>query len=337
VSALEDALATHFQNEIAPRVAELKQNGDWRKARALLTTEARAWIDRVPARRDGLSDNELNEAVARLQSEKIVLLRSELDDAWGVVDASFVTFVEDRLQVLRSELIARSLVDAPARLRRDVLAELDARRLKLDEMPMGLLHLGYEALSKGEAELGELEARFAREDAEKGLHELDEEQEPVWKTRRYAQARLAYESALNAPWLAPVRTTIELRAREALLLQDLLERAARAVTSRNGQRLDLRAGTILVSGPVSKAEDALRSGFVITLDSGLSYSFALRPLEVPTTGSGPAVLGSDAILQLAGLANDDANTKTSDRLVRALFFMREGDATRSRAERRAGE
>jgi hypothetical protein len=331
VSALESALAQYFQNEIVPRVAELEKNGNWRKARALLTTEARAWIDGVPARRDGLSENELNEAVARLQSDKISVLRAGLDDAWSAVDAGIVTFVAERMLVLRAELTARSLVDAPARLRREVLAELETRKVKLGEMPTGLLHLGHEALSNGETELRELEARLALEDAQRGLTELDAEQDPAWKLRRYEDARAAYAAALEQPWLAPVRATIELRTREAQLLQDLLERAARAVNGRTGQRMDLRAGSILVSGPVSKAEDPLRSGFVITLDSGLSYSFALRPPDAPTAGTGPAVLSTETILQLAGVANDDAGSKTSDRLLRALFFMREGDAARSRA------
>jgi hypothetical protein len=242
-----------------------------------------------------------------------------------------VKFVDERVQALRGELLARSLVDARSKLRQDVVAELAARHLDLDLMPIGLLHLGYEALSKGEIELAELEKALALEDARKGLLELENEQETAWKQRRYAEAGRAYEAALSSPWLAPVRSTIELRSKEASLLQNLLERAALAVTAREGQRLEVRVGSILVSGPVSQARDPLRTGFVITLDSGLAYSFAFRPPEAPITGTGPAVLGAGTILQFAGSDGDGPNTKTSDRLLRALLFMREGDVALARA------
>ncbi|MDZ4774868.1 MAG: serine/threonine-protein kinase [Planctomycetota bacterium] len=331
VSAFEDALAVHLRDDITPQVEQAASAGDWRKARALLTTEARAWIQRVPARREGLTDAELNDAVARFLSARVAPLRTELESRWSAVDALIVQFVDERMQALRSELTARSLVDAAGRLRTDVLVQLETRGVKLDEMPVGLLHLGYEALSKGESELNELERQLALEDASKGLAELEKEQETGWKLRRYGDVRRAFDTALASPWLTPVRAMLELRAREAQLLADMLERAGRAVTSREGQRLDLRVGSILVSGPVSQAGDPLRSGFVITLDSGLQYSLVFRQPEAPSTGTGPAVLGTDTVLQFAGLGVDGANMSTSDRLMRALFFMREGDAVRARA------
>ncbi|MBL8859673.1 MAG: serine/threonine protein kinase [Planctomycetes bacterium] len=329
--AFGEALTEHFDAEIAPKVNELKLQGEWRKARALLTTEARSWIDRVPAARDGLSEAEMNAAIARLQGGRMQALLGELDDEWRMVDAALVQFVSERVGQLETELTARSLVDAPSRLRQDVADELSRRRLQFEEMPQGLLRLGYEALSKGEGDLRELEARLALDDAKKGLFELEALHETTWRQRRYDEARRAFESALTESWLAPVKDTLALRVREATLLQELLDRAARAVRAREGSRLELRVGSIVLSGPVSQAADPVRSGFVITLDSGLAYSFALRQPEAPPTGSGPAVLGTDTLLSIAGIAMDDANSKTADRLLRALFLMREGDAARARA------
>lgn len=331
VAAFEEALAAHLRAEIAPEVERATSAGDWRKARALLTTEARAWIERVPARREGLTTQELNDAVARFLSVRVAPLKSELETRWNAVDGGIVKFVDERMQALRGELMARSLVDAAKKLRAEVQVEFAARHVNLEEMPAGLLHLGYEALSKGEIELADLERRLALEDASKGLLELEKEQESAWKLRRYGEARREFETAIASPWLAPVRATLELRAREAQMLSDMLERAARAVTAREGQRLELRVGSILVSGPVSQAGDPLRTGFVITLDSGLQYSLAFRQPDVPTSGTGPAVLSTDAVLQFAGLAVDGADMTTADRLLRALFIMREGDAVRARA------
>ena len=338
VAALDAALSADFDRRIAPRVDELVARGAWRSARALLTSEAREWIQAADVPRTGLEADVIEASTARLLSGKVAARREALDVAWGDTDRALVAAIEARVKSLRDDLEARAVVDAPARLRQTFNDALASRSLTLDEMPAGLLHLGHEAVTRGESELLELEKRLSVEDARRGFDELELENADAWKARRYADVARSFTAALRDPWRAPVRTELEVRAREARALQDLLARAALEIGRREGERVELRVGSIQLAGTLSSSTDLLRTGFKLTLDSGRVYALALRPVDVaPTSGPAPVVLGPEEVARFAGLpAEGTPQVTPADRLLRALFLMREGDVLGARASLNAG-
>ena len=338
VESLAAAFAHSFDTTVAPKVESFKAAGQWRSARALLTNDVRLWIDKIDAQREGLTAAEIEDAVARLQKAKIAPLRERLDADWAAADAALAAAIAERVKTFESDLEARVLIDAPARLRQAWAAELSARELRVDEMPTGLLHLGHEALAHGEKELADLEHSLAIEDAQRGLVELEADNAELWKSRRYADVARVYTLAADDPWRAPVRATIELRSREARTLQELLSRAVAGVARRDGEKIELRVGSIVLSGKISAGVDPLRLGFRLTLDTGRVYSLALRPLDAAAAGSAAsAVLTPETIERFADMTPEgSANTTPTDRLTRALLRMRDGDVLGARAALNAG-
>ncbi len=324
-----ESLEAWFDREIAPQYDEQRKLGHWRRARQLLTEGQSEWVARVGASREGLSDAEVAEALSRLQQERVVQLRESLDQAWNDADGKLAEAVNQHVEELRAGLESRTLTDAPARLREMWASELEQRKLAVDDA-----RLGHEALTKGLARLAQLESDLASEDAHRGLAEIDQETAPAWKGRRYLEAAHAFASALSENWRAPVRGTLELRLREARLLEDLIERAAHFVTDHAGERTELRINSIVLAGVIKiPTSDPLANGFVLTLDSGRVYSLALRASD-GVTGVVPAVLGPEIVARFAGMPPEGSPLSTSqDNLVRALFLMREGDVQGARALR----
>jgi serine/threonine-protein kinase len=324
-----DNLEAWFDQEIAPQYEAQRKLGHWRRARQLLTEGQSEWVSRVGASREGLSDIEVAEALSRLQQERVVQLRESLDAAWNDADGKLAEAVNRHVEDLKAGLESRTLTDAAARLRDLWASELEQRKLSADDA-----RLGHEALTKGVAQLARLETDLASEDAQRGLFELDAETAPAWKARRYLDVARTFAAALSENWRAPVRGTLELRLREARLLEDLLERAAQFVTQHAGERTELRINSIVLAGLIRiPTSDPLANGFVLTLDSGRVYSLALRASE-GASGVVPAVLGPEIIARFAGVPPEGSPLATAqDNLLRALFLMREGDAQGARALR----
>jgi hypothetical protein len=189
-------------------------------------------------------------------------------------------------------------------------------------MPNGLLHEGHEELAKAERELSALARSLAVDDARRGLVELEDETQGLWRARKYGEVADLHERALSEAWRQPVRAEHELRAREARLLTALLGRAAAALIARDGERMEVRLGTITLTGKLAAGPDPLNRGFSLALDGGRNPPLALRA-GVPVEGV--TVVGADTIEALAGFA-----ATPDDRLLRVLFRLREGDPSGAR-------
>ncbi|MFN0243638.1 MAG: protein kinase domain-containing protein [Planctomycetota bacterium] len=300
---------------ILPRVDELQAQNGWREARGLLTFESGEWLARSGASPQGLSSAALERALGGLRT-KINARREALDEAWSAVDADLVRWVDERTSALALELERRTRTEAARQLESDWETELAARGLAIDEMPVGLLHLGHEELAKGRRRLVELEERLVREDAQRGLAELEAQALPAWRERRYADAAELFERRLADAWRATVRPQMELRAREARALHALLERAALGARAKDGQAVDLRAGTIALSGRLSVGGDPLVTGVRLVLAGGNTRVLALAapaPSDLSTT-----LVAGESVEELSGLG-----ATPPDRLLRALFRFRE--------------
>ncbi len=322
------ALRAAWETRVEPVVRQHLEAGRWRSARALLTTEVRAWAEDPALPRAGVPVSAVETALGRLRELSLDPLRADLDRRWEALDADLKAWVARRASELRGALEGRTLSDAAAVLRAEWNLELQRRQLTVEEMPAGLLHLGHEELVKAERELSELARALATEDARKGLIELAEEAQPLWRTRRYAEVARLWEQALADAWRQPVHDEIELRAREARMLAHLLKAAADNVARREGERIELRLSTIVLAGKIVAGPDPLERGFALLLDSGRTYALALRSAS---GAEGATVVSREVLEELAGLG-----AGAEDRLARALLRLREGEPTAAREALNSG-
>ena len=145
-----------------------------------------------------------------------------------------------------------------------------------------------------------------------------------------------YEQSRDDAWRKTVRATMDLRSREAHLLEAYLMRAAQGVRMRDGQPVDLRAGTISHSGRLSAGPDPLGSGFQVTLAGGKVTKLALRA-GAGAESATSQLLAAESVDAFAALAPDlDAHGSAEeiaarDQLVRSLLRYRDGDAYGARA------
>ncbi len=318
------AVDQHWKTRVLPRVDELQARGAWRSARALLTVESADWLVAAQIPSSGLASESVERTLATLRVE-LDRRREALDESWAAVDASLREWVIGRVVALATELDGRELADADGELALQWETELAERKLSVDEMPLGLLHLAHEELARGMKSLVELERRLAQDDAQRGLAELEEETRALWRERRYSDIARLYEARSADAWREPVRPAMELRAREARLLAGLFDRAATGARARDGRDVALRAGTIAFEGKLSAGSDPLAKGLRLTLSGGVVRTLALVPATLTDT-PGSALLSPEAIEFLAGLPTDNgASTAPEDRLLRALFRLRDGE------------
>ncbi len=338
------ALAAEWRQRIQPEVRAHIEAGRWHSARALLTTGVRAWAGDPAIPRTGVPDSVAETALARLREEEIQPALAQLDGRWSELDTRLKAWVEERTNQLRGAVEGRTLSDGASVLRTEWSLELERLKLTVEQMPAGLLHLGHEELAKGERLLSELARTLAVDDARRGLAEFEDETAPLWRARRYVDIAEAHERAAGEAWRQPVRGDHELRAREARLLEGLLERAAAGILARDGERIDLALGTITLAGKLVAGGDPLARGFGLMLDGGRSPSLALRaaaaadarpgtaPDARPSAGSdGAIVVGREIVESFARIANTP-----DDRLLAVLFRLREGETNAAREGLDAG-
>jgi hypothetical protein len=327
-AAFGAAVDQHWKTRVLPRVDELQARGAWRSARALLTAESADWLVAAQIPSSGLSSESVERTLAGLRVE-LDRRREALDQAWAAVDASLREWVIGRVVALATELDGRQLAHADGELALQWETELAERKLSVDEMPLGLLHLAHEELARGMKSLVELERRLAEEDAQRGLAELEDETRGMWRERRYSEIARLYEARSADSWREPVRLAMELRAREARLLTGLFDRAVSGARARDGRDVELRAGTIAFGGRLTAGSDPLGKGIRLTISGGVVRTLAFVPATLADT-PGSALLSPEAIEFLAGLPPDNgadrgASASPDDRLLRALFRLRDGD------------
>lgn len=326
LSELEELLGDWRSTRLAALEASLVQE-DWQRAQAALELPDRATLQgeigfhgRLPeSSTTGLYDGLALEFRAR--SER-------LRDDWQRVDRELKGFVQSRRAQLEAELAAATpRIAAEARLRNEFEALLFDRRLSRDKMPLGLSRAGLEELEASARALAQQELQLLEQDARDEHAETEELARDALRARDYPRAVVLWDEArerlLGAARLeeSPARQELlrrsELRRAEAARLVALLARAGEYLRERDGQKIELRWGSITY--PAARLEvgpDPLGDGF--------------RAENIP----GVLTLAGLAAPQLelfAGLVSE-AELAPEERLTLALFRQAEG---RSEDARRA--
>jgi len=247
--------------------------------------------------------------------------RSErLRDDWQRVDRELKGFILARRIQLEDELRAATpRIAAEARLRNEFEAHLFDRRLTRDKMPLGLSRAGLEELEVGARALAQQERELLEQDARDEHAQVEELGADALRTRDYARAVVLWdetrERLIGAPRFEESAARQELlrradlRRAEATRLLALLTRAAEYLRARDGQKIELRWGSITY--PAVRLEvgaDPLVDGF--------------RAENIP----GVLTLAGLAAPQLelfAGLV-PEAELAPEERLTLALFRQAEG-------------
>jgi serine/threonine-protein kinase len=357
-SEFASALERHCREKVVPEVDRLQSQGRWRDAQVLLATDFASdaeLLQDARASRAGLSGAAIERAVSSAR-RALEPRRAELERAWKSLDEELRAWVEARVEDWRQKLDGRVAFDAALGLAGEWRAELARRNLTVEQMPLGWLNLAREELVKGAKELAALEKRLADEDAQKSFEGVEDSAADLWKQRRYTDAAQKYDEAAADAWLDAIRAKMELRAREARLLESYLSCAAAGLRANEGQSIELRSGTINLKGVVSAGADPLANGFRLTLNGGKVWTLSLR---VPGAGdsSGAAPLVPESIEMLASLApasanasdpadasaapaasssSDPTNRAARDQLTRALLRFREGDVAGAQSALNAG-
>jgi hypothetical protein len=356
--AYVNALERHCVEKVVPKVVELEARGRWRDAQVLLATDFASDLspgDEAQLARAGLSTAAVERALSAAR-KALEPQREALEKDWKSLDLELKNWVETRVEEWKRQLGSRIAFEASDALAAEWRSELARRKLTLEQMPIGWLNLALEAVVKGQKDLALLEKQLSDEDAQKSLERVEDSAAELWRQRRYAEAAQKYEESATDAWRQTVRTQVELRAREARVLEAFLARAAAGLRANEGRNIDLRAGTILFSGKVSAGVDPLTNGFHLALSGGKVRTLALRA----TAGSdpAPASLASESIEMLASLAPETATDPSEtpsqpgqpaaattldpkervarDQLARALLRFREGDPYGAQSALNAG-
>jgi hypothetical protein len=326
-SDLKRRIAEHFRDAVYATVANDVKAGHWRSARAQLErdpldhlADARIVLAGLPAYR-----------VANLEAgvkADLTQRLAELDRDWRRQDLALVRWVEEQAaqlaRALQSRTLKGSAADELARLYRSRVAELGVAP------DQGLEFISNDApaaLESRARELTGLELQLVEEDARSWLARELENKVKLMAERRFSVLREGWERARERGWLAPVSPEIELELRAALLLEDLLERAARGVAKRDGESVELLVGSIRYRGRLEAGVDPLSLGFHLRPSPGAPLLLALRPLE---SANAPRahVLTPEVVEYFAGLPADPAQTEAiGDRLARALLRHASGDTS----------
>jgi hypothetical protein len=349
-----DRAARYCKERVVPAVDRLESLGRWRDAQVVLSSDlgspngasSLAAVDPELAGASAeLSAQGLSsDAVERSVSAARMILeprRKLLEQDWKAVDVEMKAWIDARVAAWRAKLEGRQASDAAAELATEWSGELARRNLTVEQMPLGWLRLAQEAFVQGTKDLAALEKRLANEDALKSFERLEDDAADLWRQRRYGEAAAVYEESRDDAWRRTVRASMDLRAREAHLLEAFLARAAQGVRARDGRDVELRAGTISYAGRLRAGPDPLGSGFQLTLSGGKVTKLALRAVSGADSAS-TALLAADSVEALAALA-PDVETRAGaeelaarDQLVRALLRYRDGDPYGARAMLNAG-
>ena len=261
----------------------------------------------------------------KLASVRLLKVDSEIDaitKAWQAKDAELERALVTQAQAIEAELRRRVLgEDAAAAIDAAYEKELLKNSLTKEQMLLAVSDKSHAALDRARAELAKLQEELLVTDAREELSAVEGQLAPLWKERRYSEIAAAWSKRLDEDWLRPVHAQIEQFMGEAILLDGLLARAVRGLGKPG---LDsILVGSIAHTGRIQLGADPLRDGFQLEF-GGKSEAFALRE---PRLDQQAKLLVPGSIERLAGFGVDPKDESNSvDRLVRALFRFREGDA-----------
>lgn len=314
-------------------VGALQERQNWESARRLVGENFQSWLEGSGAEGAGLTLARKGELVSAVSLQHN-LLRQRFDNAWYDTDRNLKRFVTERARELARGVESREVQDPRARLESDFAIELRRLGLTLDAMPAGLSRYAVEEASAQASVLAEQASRLAEADARAILRGLQNENEASWRSRDYAAIVADLELRIASSGQREVREALSSVLGEAQRLQAFLERAARGVADRDGERMSLAisGGSIQVTGKVRAGTDPLARGFGI--DAARDYQFSLvgpvaKPNHLVTTRD---------LRVLAGAGVGPQTPMSSDlRLATALFLYREGDALEALAVLFSGE
>ena len=317
-----EQLNAHYDEVVIPMVRNAQKNGAWREARGLIQRDVRAVLPAAGIDTHGMTPSKVDEQIKLVQLVKIKSEASALSRAWQELDYALEKSLLARKASIEQRLRGRELEgDAAAAIQAGFAEELAERSLAPEQMLVDVSDLAHAALNRAGEELAELQTQLEGQDARDELAAQEEQLAASWKERRYAEIAAVWEKRLGEQWLAPVHKELELRIAEARLLAELLVRAGAGLTAPGTNSLLI--GTIECSGRIEVlGSDPLQAGFRFTF-AGRTETYVLC---APSAESRALLLGKEGFERLAGLANDSKDEhKPIDRLLRALFRLREGD------------
>ena len=320
------AIDRWWTERFAPDIDAAIARGDWLGARDRLLAGRTAVLADAAVEARGVDDDVRASAEERVQLW-LDQRRARLDQDWNELDRDLRQWVVTRAKDLFGRAEERALAAPAAALDADWERELAARKLDPARFPNGLSHEAAEEYVARRAELAALEERLAADDARFFLAQLGEETQPLWKARRFSEAAQRYEHFTSEGWTAPVRRELELTAREARLLDELLLVAAQGVRARDKKPIELRISSVLVSGRLEAGADPQTRAFRIVPSGSREWSLSLREVEAEA-GTTTVLLGAEGIETLARAAGP-----LGPRLQLALGFLRsrESDPAGARA------
>jgi len=318
VAALDGELA-----RVLPLVERFEAEQRWKDARELLPLTAERWLAASKADARGLDEARVDDRLQGLMG-RVRVRRAALERAWREQDRELLGWVQERVAELERGLAEHTVVHAADVLEREWLARLERLGLVVEQMPENV-RLALETCDAAVTRLERLGRELRLSTARDGYRGLERELEPLWGERRYARIAERLRERQGDAALEPVRAEVLLRAREAELLADVLRSAAAALTRRAGETVELRVGSLgVLRGKIEVSGDPLERGFVLRPRDAGRLPFALLVgSEAPAKAT---LLATSALEELAGLPLDPASGGRADeRLVRALFRLREGD------------
>lgn len=330
----EGALLTYLEDQ-RPQFEELLVTHRFVDALALLDPDEGFWIA-AGIDEPGLDDVRRRDARGILEWP-LGRMRAQAREAYFAVDKELARFVEERRDSIETALRSGSVEDAAGLLLAQFQNHCTELLVDLSQIPGEWLidsgrRIGAEA--RMEAACGELrleEKRLLSERAQRLLRLDDARAASMCSARLYGPAAKLWERALAEPWREAVHGTVEARLVEVRLAQQGLERVASELRRRRDSgetvrltldRLTFRDAAVRIDG------DVLEQGFLIQPRDSRARSRRVWVVPPPDLGPGEGVMGTEDLLELAGLSRIDLDA--GDRFLRALLLFYEGDAAAAR-------
>ncbi len=315
-----EAINAHYDAVVFPQVRTAQASGRWREARALIQRDVREVLQSAGLTGRGLSPEKVEEQIASVHVLKVESEVRRIENDWRAKDVELARAIQADQAALEDQLRRRELDgDAADAIDAAFERELASSRVLPEQMLDDVQQLARKALEDARKDMQQLQEELLVEDARAELAVVDAQLAPLWKDRRYSEIAASLKKRLTEDWLRPVMPELELRIQEALLLEQMLERAAQGLRAPG---LDgILVGSIMRNGTIETGPDPLRDGFKLVI-AGKSEAYALR---APAKDLKARLLLPGGVERLAGLDDPKDDAQGFDRLLRALFRMREGD------------
>jgi len=247
-------------------------------------------------------------------------LRNAVFRGFSQCEQDLVRFLEGEFDSLVQRMRAGEVNAGAEALAQRLTAERERRGIRPEQVPEGYAEL---LKTTADGRLAQLTRELERiEIGERELaawrdFELDQEQADAFcRERRYERAAALWKERLGEQWRAAVHGPMELRRREALLLQEWLEGVADALRSMRGRSTTLTFEGMSYKVRIVKATNPIEGG--IDVDPSHVDGFHVDLVGAPES---KRRLGAGDLLNLAPVDGGDPGQGL---LTRALFLFHEG-------------